>query len=181
MDKLGKYDLGNINSYFNFTCLTLYESLFVSNNFLNTVDVRFKYLLIFACDKSNVFKSNNNYKQIFLILLTNLQSAINEINERSYDKLIDILHNGFFPKITVYFLTVYHYFFQIMGYDLQRTSSQKINALMMNYIKISFSLYYLSSIAFILVIIFEYILKINTNYNKIQEIKKVFKVCNKKE
>ena len=181
MDKLGQYNLGNINSYYNYTCISYYEYLFSSNSFLGNMNVIFKNFLVFACNNSKVFQTNNNYKQLFTILFTNIQSGINEIKGRSYDELIKVAHNGNLPKLIIYFLTVYHYAFQIMGSQLQRKSSERLNSLMSSYIKLSFSLYYISSIVFILVIIFEYILKINSNYNKIQEIKKVFKVCNKKE
>ena len=181
MDKLSQYNLGNINSYYNYTCISYYEYLFSSNDFLGNIDITFKNYLVFACNNSKVFQSNNNYKQLFTILFTNIQSGINEIKGRSYDELIKVAHNGNLPKLIIYFLTVYHYAFQIMGFQLQRQSSERINSLMSSYIKLSFSLYYISSIAFILVIIFVYIFKINSNYNKIQEIKKVFKVCNKKE
>ena len=52
---------------------------------------------------------------------------------------------------------------------------------MVNYINIEFLIYYITSFALILIIIFLYIWKINTNNNKINEIKKIFKVCNKKD
>ena len=179
-DKLTQYNLGNIDHYYNYTCKTYYEYLFSTNLFLARMDIKYKDFLMFVCESSNIFKSNN-YKNIFSILFENIQIGINEINDRSYKGLIDIKHNGHFPKIIVNFITVYYFAFEILGAQLQRKSYQKINLLRLNYINISFIIYYISSFVFILIIIFGYILKINSNYNKIHELKKVFKVCNKKE
>ena len=179
-DKLRQYNLGNIDHYYNYTCKTFYEYLFSTNAFLTRLDIKYKDFLIFVCESSNIFKSNN-YKNIFSILIEYIQIVINEINDRSYKGLIDTMHNGHFPKIIVYFIAVYNFAFEILGAELQRKSYQKINSLMLNYIKISFIIYYISSFVFILIIFFGYILKINTNYNQIHELKKVFKVCNKKE
>ena len=179
-DKLRQYNLGNIDHYYNYTCKTFYEYLFSTNAFLTRLDIKYKDFLIFVCESSNIFKSNN-YKNIFSILIEYIQIGINEINDRSYKGLIDTMHNGHFPKIIVYFIAVYNFAFEILGAELQRKSYQKINLLMSNYIKINFIIYYISSFVFILIIIFGYILKINTNYNQIHELKKVFKVCNKKE
>ena len=179
-DNLRQYNLGNIDHYYNYTCKTYYEYLFSTNAFLTRLDVKYKDFLIFVCESSNIFKSNN-YKTIFSILFEYIQIGINEIKDRSYKGLIDIRHNGHFPKIIIYSLTVYNFAFEILGGELQKKSYQKINSMRMNYISISFTIYYITSFVFILIIIFGYILKINTNYNRIHELKKVFKVCNKKE
>ena len=52
---------------------------------------------------------------------------------------------------------------------------------MVYYVNIEFLIYYISSFILILMIIFGYIWNINSNNNKINELKKVFKVCNKKD
>ena len=86
-----------------------------------------------------------------------------------------------YPKIIVFFLTVYNYALEILGGQIQKKSNQKINSLMKIYINTSFIIFYINSTIFGLIIIFHYILNLNANYNKIHELKKVFKICNKKE
>ncbi len=46
---------------------------------------------------------------------------------------------------------------------------------------IAFSIYYIYSFVLILAILFGYVMNINSNYNKIHELKKVLKICNKKD
>ena len=181
MSKLGQFNLDNIDSYYNYTCKTYYDYLFKTNDIFNNIDEKYKDFLIFVCEQSSIFKYNNNYKQIFSVLFENILIGVNKINVRSYKGLINYLKDEYFPKITVTFLTVYYYAFVILGFQLQRKSYQKILSLMGKFVNISFIIYYASSSAFILIVIFGYIWKINTNYNKVHELKKVFKVCNKKE
>ena len=180
MNKLSQYNLGNIDSYYNFTCETYYNFLFNSNNLLKKSNIKYKEFLMFVCEDSNIFKSSN-YKQIFAILFEYIQIGINNINGRSYDKLINIFQSPNFSRIILFFLTVYYYAFEILGLQLQRKSYQKINSLMVNYVNIEFLIYYISSFILILMIIFGYIWNINSNNNKIKELKKIFKVCNKKD
>ena len=180
MNKLTQYNLGNIDSYYNFTCQTFYEYLFRTNNIFKNKDIKYKDFLTKVCEISNIFKSNN-YKLIFSILLEYIQIGINEINDHTYNGLISIIHKAYFPKIIIFFLTVYNYAFEILGGQLQRKSYIKITSTISNYINISFIIYYISSFAFILIIIFGYVININNHYNRIQEVKKVFKICNKKD
>ena len=181
MSKLSEFNLDNIDSYYNYTCKTYYDYLFKNNVIFNNIDEKYKDFLIYVCEQSSIFKYNNNYKQIFSLLFENILIGVNKINVRSYKGLINYLKDEYFPKITVTFLTVYYYAFEILGLQLQRKSYQKILSLLGNFVNISFIIYYATSSTFILIVIFGYIWKINTNYNKIHELKKVFKVCNKKE
>jgi hypothetical protein len=180
MDKLSQYNLDNIDYYYNFTCRTYYEYLFKNNDFLKKSNTKYKDFLIFVCEYSKIFKTNN-YKQIFSIFIEYIQLGFNEIIDHSYEGLISIMHKNNYPKIIVFFLTVYNYALEILGGQIQRKSYQKINSLMINNIKTSFIIFYISSIIFGLIIVFHYILNLNANYNKIHELKKVFKICNKKE
>ena len=91
------------------------------------------------------------------------------------------MHKNNYSKVIVFFMTVYNYALEILGLQLQRKSSQKINSIMINYVKISFLLFYVSTSFFILSILLGYIWAINATYSKIYELKKVFKICNKKE
>ena len=179
MGKLTQY-LYNIDDYYNYTCKTYYEYLFKSNTFLRISNIRYKDFLIFVCEYSKIFRTNN-YKQIFSIFIEYIQIGLNEINDHSYEGLIAIMHKNKYSKIIVFFITVYSYALEILGLQLQRKSYQKIGSLMVNYIKISFALLYLSSFLFIMIILFGYIWNLNATYNKIHELKKVFKICNKKE
>jgi len=180
MDKLSQFNLDNIVSYYNYTCKTYYEYLFKSNTFLRLSNIKYKEFLIFVCEYSKIFRTNN-YKQIFSILIEYIQIGLNEINDHSYDGLITIMHKNNYSKIIVFFMTVYNYALEILGLQLQRKSNQKINFIMANYIKTSFILLYVSSSFFIFVILFGYIWNLNAAYNKIHELKKVFRICNKKE
>jgi hypothetical protein len=179
MGKLTQY-LYNIDDYYNYTCKTYYEYLFKSNTFLRLSNIKYKDFFYYVCEYSKIFKSNN-YKQIFSIFIEYIQIGYNEINDRSYDGLINIMHKNNYPKIIVFFMTVYNYALEILGSQLQRKTNQKINSIMVIYSKISFILFYISSFIFIVIIVLGYIWKLNTNYNKIHELKKVFKICNKKE
>ena len=180
LDKLKKYDLGNIDSYYNFTCPAYYNYLYNNNIMLKNFDNKFKDFLIFVCDNSNIFKSNN-YKQIFSILFEYLQIGINEINDHSYDGLIKAKNSLTFAKINTFYLTVYNYALEILGSLVQRKSYQKINSLKVQYTNLIFSLYYVISFILILIIIFVFIWNINLNISKFYVLKKVFKVCNKKD
>jgi len=64
MDKLSQYNLDNIDYYYNFTCKTYYEFLFKNNDFLKRSNIKYKDFLIFVCEYSKIFKTNN-YKQNF--------------------------------------------------------------------------------------------------------------------
>ena len=180
MYKLSQYDLDNIDNFYNFTCRTYYEFLFKNNDFLKITNIKYKDFLIFVCEYSKIFKTNN-YKQIFSIFIEYIQIGFNEIIDHSYEGLISIMHKNNYPKIIVFFLTVYNYALEILGGMIQRKSYLKKSSLMVNYINTSFILFYISSIILGLIIIFHYILNLNAKYNKIHELKKVFKICNKKD
>jgi len=180
MNRLSQYNLDNIDAYYNYTCNTYYDYLFKRNSFLRLSNIKYKEFLIFVCEYSKIFRSNN-YKQIFSILIEYIQIGLNEINDHSYDGLITIMHKNNYSKVIVFFMTVYNYALEILGLQLQRKSSQKINSIMINYVKISFLLFYVSTSFFILSILLGYIWAINATYSKIYELKKVFKICNKKE
>ena len=91
------------------------------------------------------------------------------------------MHGNHYPKTIVFSLTVYNYALEILGQQLQRKSYQKINSIRVNYVNISFIIFYISSFIIILIIIFGYIWNLNNNYFKIHELKKIFKICNKSE
>ena len=72
MDKLSQYNLDNTDHYYNFTCKTYYEFLFKNNDFLKRSNIKYKDFLIFVCEYSKIFKTNN-YKQIFSISIEYIQ------------------------------------------------------------------------------------------------------------
>ena len=180
MDKLSQFNLDNVDSFYNYTCKTYYEYLFKTNAFLSRSNIKYKEFLIFVCEYSKIFKTSN-YKQIFSIFIEYIQIGLNEINDHSYDGLISVMHNYNYSKIIVFFMTVYCYALEILGIQLQRKTNQKLNSIMITYFNISFILFYVSSSLFLLIIVIGYIWKLNATYNKIHELKKVFKICNKKE
>ena len=180
MNKLSGFNLDNIDAYYNYTCSSYYEYLFNTNILLKNKNNSYKKFMIFLCEDSKIFKFNN-YKQIFSILFEYIQIGINQINDHSYKGLISNIDNIFFSKTILIFLMVYHYAFEILGLQLQRKSYQKILSSISFYVNASFLFYYLSSFCFIVIIIFGYIWDLNKKYNKIKKIKKVFKICNKKE
>ena len=178
MSKLGHYNLDNIDSYYNFNCSSYYEFLFKSNDFLRTKDQSYKEFFHEICEDSNIFKTNN-YKQIFSMLLENIQIGMNELNNTSYAGLISNFFEPKFPRIVLSFLIVYHYAFQILGLQIQRKSYLKMSLILIYDSNVGIVLVYITSIFFILMVIFFYVLKINNDYKKITDLKKVFKVCNK--
>jgi hypothetical protein len=180
MNLFSQYNLDKIDMYFNFTCRTYYENLFNSHQTFRGIDIHYMDFFVFICDQSGIFRYNN-YKQICTVFFENIIIGINKINDHSYQGLMSNIYNEHLPKITMIYLLVYSFLFEILGNQVQKSPFQKINALIGDYINISFSIYYISSLSFILIIIFGYIWNINSNYNKIHELKKVFKVCNKKE
>ena len=178
--QLSRYDLGNVDPYFNYTCKTYYEYLFASHKFLKSIDIKYKNFFLFSCKDLNIYESTN-YKQIFTILFEHIQIGINEINDRSYRGLINTFYNEKIPKAIILFLTFYNYAFELLGMEIQRKSSQQIDSIRIKYININFFIYYATSFSFLLIIIFVYIWKINIQYKKIHGLKKVFKICKKKE
>ena len=162
MDKLGGYNLDNIDAYYNYTCKTYYESLFNTNAYLSMSNIKYKDFLTFVCENSKIFRTNN-YKQIFSILFEYIEIGINEINDRSYKGLINIKNGNNYPKTIVFSLTVYNYALEILGLQLQRKSYQKINSIRVNYVNISFFIFYISSFIIILIIIIGYIWNLNNN------------------
>jgi hypothetical protein len=178
MSKLGHYNLDNIDSYYNFNCSSYYEFLFKTNHFLKITENNYKEFLVHICEDTKIFETNN-YKQIFSMLLENIQIGMNELNSTSYAGLINNFFDPRFPRIVLSFLIVYHYAFQILGQQIQRKSYQKMSLLLIYNSNIGIVLTYISSTFMILMIIFFYVLKINNDYKKITDLKKVFKVCNK--
>ena len=57
----------------------------------------------------------------------------------------------------------------------------KISETFEKYLHLGFIIYYIISIISLLIIFFVYVYKFNRNYRRIHEMKKVFKVCNKRE
>ena len=180
LEGLEDYEFFNIDHYYNFTCPSYYNFLYNTNNVLLSTNNSYKEFLISVCEYSDIFKSTN-YKLIFSILLEFIQNGIKSINDRSYERLIEIKNSNKFIKVIIYYITVYNYALEILGIQIQRKTSQQLFALKMNYINIGFSLNFALSCIFILIIIIEYICKINSEISKIYELKKVFKVCNKKD
>ena len=180
MNKLSNYNLDNVESYYNYTCQTFYDFLFIDNAFLQHLPLTFKTLYVYSCQNAKIFESHN-YIHIFAILFNYIQGGINEINDRSYNGLMKIMINGRFPKIISYDLFIYNYIFEILGAELQRKSYEQIRVIMVQNIYKNYIISYFISTIVILIVNFGYIMHINNNYNKIHEIKRVFKVCNKKE
>ena len=109
------------------------------------------------------------------------QVGINEINDHSYSGLISHIRGSNFAKRTIIFLFLYYYICEILSYRVQRQSFIKISELIDSYLLIGFVIYYIASFIFILIIILVYIYKFRKNYYKLHEMKKVFKICNKRE
>ena len=103
------------------------------------------------------------------------------MDKSEYRNLIEIMRKGHFPKIVAYDLFIYNYIFETLGSQVQRQSYDQIKLILNQNIKIGYMISYIISIIFMLIVIFGYIMNISKNYNKIHELKKVFKVCNKKE
>ena len=180
ISRVSTYSMDNIDSYFNYDCQTFYDYLFKEHPFLQHLPANFEPIYVYICQSSNVFQSNN-YKHIFSVLFNYIQVGINEINEGSYRNLIEIMRKGHFPKIVAYDLFIYNYIFETLGSQVQRQSYDQIKLILNQNIKIGYMISYIISIIFMLIVIFGYIMNISKNYNKIHELKKVFKVCNKKE
>ena len=180
LENLEDYEFYNIDHYYNFNCSSYYNFLYKTNNVLLSTNNIYKEFLISVCEKSDIFKSTN-YKLIFSILLEFIQNGIKSINNRSYEGLIKIKNSDHFIKVIIYYITVYNYALEILGAQIQRKTFQQLGAVKTNYINIEFSLNFILSCIFILIIIIEYIWKIKSDISKIYELKKVFKVCNKKD
>ena len=177
LPKVSQYDIGDLNSYFNHTCLSFYSELYKSNEFLKNFPHDHS-LIISTCEKENLFKVKN-YKQIFSIYFEYLQLAVNNIQKREYKDLFSNLQ--YVSKFFYIYILFYSHLLEILGRGVQSMSFEKISSLVIIYINISYIIYYISSVIFILFIIFEYVLKINNFYNRMDAVKKVFKVCNKNE
>ena len=180
-NKLKKYNLDNADQYFNFTCETFFEQIFQTNGFAaRGYNLRYKPYFIEICQNANVFKSKN-YKQIFSMLFEMLQIGINQINNHTYEGLIAVKKSEHFVNTTMVYLLVYYYTFEILGSQINRRSYQKLSELIDSYLHTGYIIYYFTSFIFILIIIFVYILKFNRNYHELHQMKKVFKICNKRD
>ena len=182
IQNLKDYNLDNIEKYFDFNCETFYDYLYPTTQFLINYPFSkgYKPYLIKICEEGNVFKSRN-YKQIFSMLFEMIQNGINRINDHSYEGLMSIVKSEQYINATIEFLFVYYYTFEILTFRVQRQSYQKLMELIDQYLHIGFIIYYIASIIFIIIIVFLYIYKFNRKYHKLYEMKKVFKVCNKRE
>ena len=179
--QIGDYELENINKYFNYNCQSFFGFLFKRQPFLSTQNINYMEFYIKICQDSKIFEYNN-FKQILTIFLENIQIGMNYINNRTYEGLTNSIsnnNNNYFRKVIIQFLTIYYHAYEIIGSQIMRKSYQKINSLLFYYSQIGIILIYISTSLFILIIIFFYIWRINNNYSKLNELKKVFKVCNK--
>ena len=180
LENLEGYEFYNIDDYYNFNCSSFYNFLYNTNNVLKSTNNEYKEFLTAVCERSNIFKSTN-YKLIFSILLEFIQAGIKSIDNHTYERLIEIKNSDNFIKAIIYYITVYNYALELLGSQIQRSSLQQLGVLKMKCINIGFSLNIVVICIFILIIIIEYIWKIKSDISKIYELKKVFKVCNKKD
>ena len=182
MEKLKSYDLDNIDRYFNFTCESFYAQIYQTNQFLINYPLSpfYRQYLINICSTADVFKSNK-YKQIFTILFDMIQVGINKIGDHTYKGLISHKKSEHYTKTLTTFLFVYYFTFEIIGTSVQRQSYLKISEVIESYLTFGFTVYYVSTVVFITLIIFLYIYKFNKNYYVLHDMKKVFKICNKRD
>ena len=181
MKNLEPYNINDINTYFNFTCQSFYEQLYQTNQYLlQPQNMRVKGFLINICLQNSVFKSNN-YIEIFTILFEMIQLGMNQINDHSYEGLINYLYNPHFIKTTTVYLFVYFYTFEILGLKVQRQSYEKMSRLIGEYLLVSFIIYYIASLIFIVIILCIFIFKFNKNFRRLEEMKKVFKIYDERE
>ena len=184
MKNSNQFNFYHIDQFYNFTCESFVAYLYNNNEFLKRAPASFvnsfRPFLIYICNLANVFKSNN-YKQTFSIFFESMQIGVNQMNGSTYDELIKIKEGNVFPKITGIYLFIFIHNFEILGMKIQRQSYQEISSLIEYYLNITYIIYYFSSFIFIAIIVGVYIYKFNLNYSKLNEMKKVFKICNKKE
>jgi hypothetical protein len=110
-----------------------------------------------------------------------IQLGINKIKDHSYEGLISYMKSYEHGKATFMFIFVYYSVVEILAFRVQRQSYEKITELIYYYLHTGFIIYYIASFVFIFIIIFVYIYKFNKNYHELHEMKKVFKICNKRE
>jgi len=182
MEDLEEYNIDNIDIYFNHTCESFYDELYKTTQALikNPTAGFYKPFFINVCHMANVFKSNN-YKNIYSMLFEMAQIGMNLINQHDYESLIAHKKTVPYMKTITVFLFVYYYTFEIIGINIQRQSYMKISEIFEKYLHLGFIIYYIISIISLLIIFFVYVYKFNRNYRRIHEMKKVFKVCNKRE
>ena len=182
MKNLKQYNFNNLEEYFNHNCSSFINQIFLIANALinNPSKEPYRNFFVEVCEMANIFQSKN-YKYVFGMLFEITQVGINEINDHSYSGLISHIRGSNFAKRTIIFLFLYYYICEILSYRVQRQSFIKISELIDSYLLIGFVIYYIASFIFILIIILVYIYKFRKNYYKLHEMKKVFKICNKRE
>ena len=182
MKNLKKYNLDNIDEYFDHNCSSFNDMLFQTNEGLlqSPMSAAFKPFFIQVCESENIFQSKN-YKNIFSMLFEMTQIGINKIHDRSYEGLIAYIKSNYYVKKMIAIIFGYLYIFEILGSRVQRQSYLKISELIESYLHVGFVIYYIASFIFILIIIFFYIYKFNRNNNNLHEMKKVYKICNNSE
>ena len=182
INNIQKYNLDSLDKYFNHNCSSFVNQIFVIVQALvnNPSKETYRSFFIQVCEMANIFQSKN-YKHIFSMLFEITQIGMNEINDHSYSGLISHIIGNNFPKRTMIFLFMYYHIFEILSFRVQRESYIKISELIDTYLLIGFIIYYIASFIFILIIVLVYIYRFNKNYYKLNEMKKVFKICNKRE
>ena len=182
MDNLDEYNLDNIDDYFNHTCESFFENAYKTHDALvnNPTSPNYKGFFLRACNSANIFKSKS-YKHIYSMLFEMVQIGMNEIANHSYDSLIAYKNSNHFVHTTTVYLFVYYYTFEILGLKIQRQAYLRISEIFEKYLHLGFIIYYIISIIYLFIILFLYVYKFNKNYRRIHEMKKVFKICNKKE
>ena len=182
MTNLKSYNLDNIDKYFNFTCESFYAQAYNSYAFLINYPFSglYRQHLIKICEDSNILKSSN-YKHIFGLLFEMIQLGMNQVTDYSYEGLISYVKSEQYTNATVAFLFFYLYTFEILAFRVQRQSFENLMELIDSYLLTGFIIHYTASFIFIMIIIFVYIFKFNRNYHELHDMKKVFKICNKRE
>ena len=182
MDNLDEYNLDNIDDYFNHTCESFFENAYKTHDALvnNPTSPNYKGFFLRTCNSANIFKSKS-YKHIYSMLFEMIQIGMNEIANHSYDSLIAYKNSNHFVHTTTVYLFVYYYTLQMLGLKIQRQAYLRISEIFEKYLHLGFIIYYIISIIYLFIILFVYVYKFNKNYRRIHEMKKVFKICNKKE
>jgi hypothetical protein len=179
---LEEYNLDNIDEYYNHTCETYFDYLYKTAAALinNPNSANYRPFFFSVCNSGNVFKSKS-YKQIYSMLFEMIQIGMNQIADHSYESLMAYKKSNHFMKTLTVFLFVYYHTFEILGMKVQRQSFIKISEIFGKNLHLGFIVYYIISIISLFIIFFVYVYKLNKNYRRIHEMKKVFKVCNKKD
>ena len=175
----------SFEQYFKFSCENFVKDIIKKNEAVqyiqeNMINENISNFYLNSCEMSGFFTSSDFHRKIQL-LLEYIQIGINEVNDHSYDGLIKGFKEFYLGKITAFYSLLYDFIFNFVDQKIQKPSIIRTISILGTNTNTTFILFLVFSIVLLLVIYLFYIKDVDKNYHMMHDLRKVWKVCNKKE